>query len=79
MLASQTRIVSSSEPEMIFDPLGEKTTERMESSWPRRGGSISMPMLASHTLMVLSSDPEMIFDPSGDNATELTASSWPRS
>jgi uncharacterized protein YfaA (DUF2138 family) len=70
VLASQTRMVLSADPEMILDPSGENATEEIQSSWPRRGGSISMPVLASQTRMVLSSDPEMILDPSGENATE---------
>ena len=70
VLACQTRMVMSSDPEMILDPLGENTTERIHLSWPRRGGSISMPVLALQTRMVLSFEPEMILDPSGENATE---------
>ena len=70
VVASQTRIVLSEDPEVIFDPSGENATENITPSWPRRGGSISVPVLASKTRMVLSEDPKMIFDPSGENAME---------
>ena len=69
VLASQTRIVLSNDPEMILDPSGENATDKMELSWPRRGGSIVMPVLASQTRMVLLFDAEMILDPSGEIAT----------
>ncbi len=68
MLASQTRMVLSPEPEMILDPSGEDATERIVPSWPRRGGSLSTPVLESQTRTVVSLDPEMILDPSGENA-----------
>ena len=41
MLASQTRMVLSSDPEMILGPSGENVMERTQLSWPRSGGSIS--------------------------------------
>ena len=63
-------MVLSADPEMILDPSGENATEVIEPSWPRRGGSISMPVLASQTRMVLSCDPKMILDPLSENATE---------
>ena len=75
--ASQIRMVFL-DPETILDPSGENATEYIESLWPRRGGSISMPVFASQTRMVTSEDPEMILDPSGENATELIWLSWPR-
>ena len=70
VLASQTRMISSSDLEMIFDPLGENATEIIELSWPRSGLSILVPVIASQTRMVLSEEPETILDPSGENATE---------
>ena len=70
VLASQTRMLLSYDPEMVLDPSGENATEAIQLSWPRSGGSISMPVLASQTRMVLSEDPEMFWDPSGENATE---------
>src|SRR5258705_13652672 len=70
-------MASALNSESIFDPLGENTTELNQSSWPRRGGSISTPVLASQTRMVLSRDPETILDPSGENATERTELLWP--
>ena len=79
VLASQTRMVLSYDPEMIFDPSGENATEIIMEPWPRRGGSILIPVLASQTRMVLSEDSEMILDPSDEKATELTIFSWPRS
>src|SRR5260370_133111 len=69
VVASQTR-KTSHDFEIILNPSGENATERIESSWPRGGVSISTPVLASQTRMVLSSDPETILDPSGENATE---------
>src|SRR5882762_4658019 len=70
-------MVLSLDPETIWDPSGENPTERIQKSWPRKGGRISTPVLASQTRMVLSSDPEIILDPSGENATERIQSPWP--
>ena len=64
-------MVLSPDPDMIFDPSGENTTEEIQSP-PRMGGRTSMPVLASQTRVVLSDDPEMTLDPSSENATELT-------
>ena len=72
VLASQTRAVLSSDPEMTFDPSGENATDVTISSC-RKGGSILAPVLAPQTRMVLSYNPETILDPSGENAMEVTA------
>ena len=53
----------SSDPETIWDPLGENATK--ESS---HHGLAGVTVLASQTRMVTSSDPEIIADPSGQNS-----------
>ena len=57
LLASQTRMIPSSDSEIMLDPLGENATERIQVSWPRRGGSISTPVVASQSRTICQKTP----------------------
>ena len=71
--ASQSLIVSSSLPEAIVRPSGEKATEAIMTACPCSVRS-SRPLAASQSLIVLSPLPEAIVRPSGEKATETTVS-----
>ena len=70
--ASQTRMVSSEEPDTMCLPSGENATELTDQVCPWRGLPTWPPVCASQTQMVSSEEPDTMCLPSGENATELT-------
>ena len=63
---SHTRIVPSSDPEMMCSRPEEKAMEFTEPACPSRGLAIAVPVAASQIRMVRSEDPEMMWCPSGE-------------